>query len=184
MFQHVLHRQLSMETIMDLDTIAEINEPPANMYKFSNEIKDGIKNTSKLYGITPEDISLDYPAGQEIFYSVLFNALVHSYNPDINGEFDGEKIKKELAPRKFIVGSDENPLKFVGGSRQGELDGFNFSEIEEVFGQPTYEGPSQDNKVQLEWDIKFDNGVRATIYDYKQYDKDPYEEVKLLEYRW
>ena len=103
MFQHVLHRQLSMEVIMDLDTIAEINEPPENVWKFTQEIKKELKNTSKLYGISAEDMGLDYPAGEVIFDSTLFNTFINSYNPDIAGEFDAEKIKKELSPRKFIV---------------------------------------------------------------------------------
>ena len=46
-----------------------------------------------------------------------------------------------------------------------------------MFGPPNYDQGSGDGKVQLEWEIKFDNGVRATIYDYKQYDYDPYNEV-------
>ena len=48
-------------------------------------------------------------------------------------------------------------------------------EIIEKFGPPTSTIPSSDNKVQVEWDIQFENGVRASIYDYKQYDKSPEE---------
>ena len=44
-----------------------------------------------------------------------------------------------------------------------------YNDIERVFGPPSYSEGSGDGKVQMEWDIKFDNGVRAAIYDYKQY---------------
>ena len=38
---------------------------------------------------------------------------------------------------------------------------------------PTWEQGSQDGKTQVEWDIEFDNGVRTSIYDYKQYGVHP-----------
>ena len=60
-----------------------------------------------------------------------------------------------------------------GTSRQGELDGYYKKDIEEVFGPATWDQGSVDDKVQLEWGIKFPDGTLATIYDYKQYDVDP-----------
>lgn len=43
-------------------------------------------------------------------------------------------------------------------------------EIEAVFGAPTYEVDDPFDKVTTEWIIAFDNGVVATIYDWKRYE--------------
>ncbi len=43
-------------------------------------------------------------------------------------------------------------------------------EIEAVFGAPTYEVNDPFDKVTTEWIIAFDNGVVATIYDWKRYE--------------
>jgi len=40
--------------------------------------------------------------------------------------------------------------------------------IESVFGAPTFEDES--SKVTTEWVIKFDDGLVATIYDWKRYE--------------
>jgi hypothetical protein len=48
------------------------------------------------------------------------------------------------------------------------------AEIEAVFGPPNYEGDTYD-KVFTEWDITFDDGTVATIYDWKRYDDGPVE---------
>lgn len=174
MFNYVVTRQLDMEVIMDLDTIAEINEKPENTYQFQRKIMEALQNSSKLFGISPKMMTGQYGNQDDIFYSVLFNAFVNSYDPDIPGFFDVQKIIDELQPRDFETSAN---FPFVGGSRQGELDGFFYKDIENVFGPPNYDQGSGDGKVQLEWEIKFDNGVRATIYDYKQYDYDAYNEV-------
>ena len=60
-----------------------------------------------------------------------------------------------------------------GSSRQGELDGIYKKDIEQIFGPPTWDQGSGDNKVQVEWVIKFPDGTIGTIYDYKQYNIDP-----------
>jgi hypothetical protein len=45
------------------------------------------------------------------------------------------------------------------------------AELENVFGKPSHESfPSPYEKVTAEWGIKFDNGVVATIYDWKRYE--------------
>jgi hypothetical protein len=44
------------------------------------------------------------------------------------------------------------------------------NEIEKVFGAPTYETNSDFEKVTTEWVLVFDNGVVATIYDWKRYE--------------
>ena len=62
-----------------------------------------------------------------------------------------------------------------GTHRVGELDGIYKKDIEEVFGPPVWEEGSSDNKVQVEWTIKFPDGTIGTIYDYKQYDLEPDE---------
>lgn len=46
------------------------------------------------------------------------------------------------------------------------------AEIEAVFGPPNYEGDPTD-KVITEWDITFDDGTVATVYDWKRYDEGP-----------
>jgi hypothetical protein len=47
------------------------------------------------------------------------------------------------------------------------------AEIEAVFGPPNYEDSDPTDKVITEWDITFDDGTVATIYDWKRYDEGP-----------
>jgi len=47
----------------------------------------------------------------------------------------------------------------------GYLD-VSYSDLERVFGQPHING-SPDGKTKAEWDIEFEDGTVATIYDYK-----------------
>ena len=44
-----------------------------------------------------------------------------------------------------------------------------FQKLVEVFGEPL--GESGDGKCQCQRIIEFENGVKATIYDWKEYDK-------------
>ena len=60
-----------------------------------------------------------------------------------------------------------------GGWRVGELEGIYKKDIEKVFGPPTWDQGSADDKVQLEWTIKFPDGTIGNIYDYKQYNVNP-----------
>lgn len=164
LFERV-RRQLDIETAMDLDSISdggELSEPGyGRLHIFNNKITGLLNEEAKLYGIDTTN---------EMVTPVLFKLFVESW-PDFN-ESD---LIKGITPSNFIVGSPENPLPFVGGSRQGQLDGIFYSDIERVFGPPSYSEGSGDGKVQVEWDIKFENGVRASIYDYKQYDIDIYD---------
>jgi len=64
----------------------------------------------------------------------------------------------------FEVTRDPN---VSGGWLQGYI-GSSYAELVSVFGQPTYQGI--DGKTKAEWDLII-NGVAATIYDYKEYDK-------------
>ena len=50
-----------------------------------------------------------------------------------------------------------------------------YNELVAAFGEPL--GPSGDGKVQAEWVVKFENGIIATIYDWKQYGVPPCEIV-------
>lgn len=43
--------------------------------------------------------------------------------------------------------------------------------IESVFGAPTWDTPSPDGKVTTEWNLEFEDGTVATIYDYKRYEE-------------
>tara|TARA_R110001583_G_scaffold3173_2_gene20736 strand:+ start:13630 stop:14244 length:615 start_codon:yes stop_codon:yes gene_type:complete len=162
--------QLDLETAMDLDSIkdeGELSEPGyGRLHLFNKKITSLLNSEGKLYGIEFND---------RITESLLFKLFVETY-PDFS---DGDLIKG-MTPSEFIVGSEDSPLPFVGGSRQGELDGLYYDDIERVFGKPSLINAGSNDggdKVQLEWDIKFDNGVRASIYDYKQYDIDPYNDV-------
>jgi len=42
-----------------------------------------------------------------------------------------------------------------------------YDRLVEVFGQPTYTGSG--DKTTAEWILQFDDGLVATIYDYKEY---------------
>lgn len=56
-----------------------------------------------------------------------------------------------------------------GTSLKGTIDA-SFNELVETFGQPCLlEPPNPYEKVTTEWKLKFENGVVATIYDWKNY---------------
>jgi hypothetical protein len=42
--------------------------------------------------------------------------------------------------------------------------------LERIFGKPIT-GDMLDNKIQAEWDLKFEDDLIGTIYDWKEYDK-------------
>ena len=62
---------------------------------------------------------------------------------------------------KFETHRDDIP--FIGSHFQGRID-VSYNEIKKVFGLPT-EGDSY--KVDAEWEILFEDGVFATIYNYE-----------------
>ena len=128
-----------------------------------------MSRSAKLFGIKLSGFE-KYNVSPQEESAILTSLFLQTYP-----NFDLDYIEKGFEPIGFVVGSENTPLPFVGGSRQGELDGLFYDDIEDVFGEPTWEGLSGDEKVQVEWDIKFDNGVRSSIYDYKQYDVDPYD---------
>ena len=46
-----------------------------------------------------------------------------------------------------------------------------YAHLVEAFGKPTSQRPSGDDKVKIEWQIKFADNTVATIYDWKNYGK-------------
>lgn len=57
----------------------------------------------------------------------------------------------------------------IGTSYQGSID-TTFGNLVEVFGDPTYVDYDHDAKINIEWELLFDDGTVATIYNYKDYD--------------
>src|SRR6056300_788278 len=53
----------------------------------------------------------------------------------------------------------------------GYLEDVNFMDLVTGLGEPTFDDPSGDDKVQVEWVVKF-NGKIFTIYDWKTYDRE------------
>ena len=175
LFEHVITRELPIEVLDELEhledegTLSDPSSPGLN-YMFVEKIKSAMSRSAKLFGIQLSGFE-KYTVSPNEESSILTSLFLQTYP-----NFDLDYIKKAFEPREFVVGNGNSPLPFVGGSRQGELDGLFYEDIEAVFGEPTYDvAGSGDGKVQVEWDIKFDNGVRASIYDYKQYDVDLYD---------
>ena len=165
LFRHI-RPKMSIQMAEDLDSIHEdgrlAHPGQAHAYKFSSSLQKLIKDEAKLFGFDSDHKLID----------MLFSLFIESYDP-MSSDWDLEDLEFELQPRSFIVGTPQRGLPFVGGSRQGELEGIYMDDIVKVFGPPTWDQGSGDGKVQMEWDIKFDNGVRASIYDYKQYGVHP-----------
>ena len=165
LFRHI-RPKMSIQMAEDLDSIHEdgrLSHPgEAHTYKFSSSLQKLIKDEAKLFG---------FDSNHKLI-GMLFSLFIESYNP-FSSDWDLEDLELALQPRGFIVGTPQRGLPFVGGSRQGELEGIYMDDIVRVFGPPTWDQSSQGGKTQVEWDIKFDNGVRASIYDYKQYGVHP-----------
>lgn len=58
--------------------------------------------------------------------------------------------------------------KTVGSSLKGYINCV-YQDLVRVLGDPTYQDPSGDNKVQKEWVVEYDGKV-FTIYDWKTFD--------------
>jgi hypothetical protein len=67
----------------------------------------------------------------------------------------------------------------IGTSFKGYINA-TYSQLIAALGEPTYDEPSEDEKVQVQWVIKFDNQI-FTIYDWKTYSRD-YTENELEEF--
>lgn len=63
-----------------------------------------------------------------------------------------------------------NTYVSAGGSLMGEVETTR-GDLERVFGEPTFDTLSDDGKTTVEWVVQFENGTRATIYDWKRYEE-------------
>ena len=71
-----------------------------------------------------------------------------------------------------------------GTNLKGYLTGYTFTQLIEALGRPTYHTPSADEKVQVEWVMRFKKDGRyivATLYDWKTYDH-AYTTMELTEW--
>ena len=59
---------------------------------------------------------------------------------------------------------NKEDIKTNGTSYQGKID-ITYQELVGIFGEPG--GGSADGKIDAEWDIQFDDGTVATIYNWK-----------------
>lgn len=69
---------------------------------------------------------------------------------------------------------EPNTNAILGTSRQGYIIATR-AQIESVFGTPTWNTPSADEKITTEWAVVFDtkdeDDIVATIYDWKRYEQ-------------
>jgi len=110
-----------------------------------------IEPVYRLYGFSEDE--------KDFVYSLFKQNMAN----DPSHEFSNVIIP---SPFPFETGN----FNAGSSSRMGELEGLYREDIEKVFGPPVWDEPSADNKVQMEWVVKFPDGTIATIYDYKQYD--------------
>jgi len=72
----------------------------------------------------------------------------------------------------------------TGGSFIGQFT-LPYKDVVKIFGNPNF-CPSFDDKVMVEWDIEFEDGLRASIYNWKDgknYDpEDGLPKTKLFEW--
>jgi hypothetical protein len=90
--------------------------------------------------------------------AVDFNILVESVSRE-----DRLKALKALSTKPFTV-LPELPREMMSG-RMG-LVYTTFDKLKSVFGEPSYSNGDWD-KVNAEWVVRFNDGLIATIYDYK-----------------
>ena len=62
------------------------------------------------------------------------------------------------------------PITFIT-YKVGMLRGVTYRNLVELLGEPTFDEPSGDDKVQKEWVIEYGNEI-FTVYDWKTYDVD------------
>jgi hypothetical protein len=66
-----------------------------------------------------------------------------------------------------------------GSSFKGYIN-TTYSQLVEALGEPTYDEPSGDEKVQVEWVVEFNDEI-FTIYDWKTYSRE-YTENELTRF--
>ena len=70
-----------------------------------------------------------------------------------------------------VIRNEQEALQAMNGTfRVGEINRGYF-DLELALGEPTFDTPSGDDKIQVEWVCKFKGNV-FTIYDWKTYDRD------------
>lgn len=69
-----------------------------------------------------------------------------------------------------------------GTCLQGYVEA-SYDKLVEVFGHPTFDKTSGDEKVDFEWCLKFNDGTDATIYNWKDYDGGLYAQM-APDYTW
>jgi len=76
---------------------------------------------------------------------------------------------------KLTVFNSNNVPDTFGTSLSGYLN-VTYNQLINVLGEPTYNHPSGDNKVQVEWVVEFEGNL-FTIYDWKTYNREYTENV-------
>ena len=71
---------------------------------------------------------------------------------------------------KLIVYKEGEAPSIGGTYKVGSIDGVNYDQLWNFLGEPTIDGPSGDDKTQVEWVVEF-NDELFTIYDWKTYDR-------------
>jgi len=71
---------------------------------------------------------------------------------------------------KLIVYKEGEAPYTSGTYKVGSIDGITYDQLFNFLGEPTFDGPSGDDKTQVEWVVDF-NGDVFTIYDWKTYDR-------------
>lgn len=61
--------------------------------------------------------------------------------------------------------------KIGGTSLKGYLKGVRYYELVQLFGEPTFDEASGDEKVQVEWVVRYNENY-FTIYDWKTYNRE------------
>ena len=61
--------------------------------------------------------------------------------------------------------------EIVGTHLLDYIHNVKYEKLVELLGQPTFTSPSDDEKVQVEWVVKY-NGEVLTVYDWKTYDRE------------
>lgn len=65
---------------------------------------------------------------------------------------------------------NQNDLININGTHLKGCVVTDYDTLKRIFGAPIT-GASGDGKVRAEWDLKFEDDLIATIYDWKEYDK-------------
>lgn len=72
--------------------------------------------------------------------------------------------------QKFTTIESEALGPSIGTSNKGRFSGYKFIELFAIFGNPTHDKPSGDDKCQISWEFVF-NGDIFTIYDWATFDR-------------